>query len=112
MSDINIKESIETYIKYIRRMSLLNDDQLKIIVNKMCIQSHTIDIEKHILRIRQMSIYTDDQLRQYLTKAADDPVISEIFKDHARRKVLQDINSIAKDIQSDPRKFARKIDDF
>jgi hypothetical protein len=114
VSDPDIESGIERYIGYIRRMSLLTDDQLRTILGQAFIQGHSAgtNTEEHILHIRKMSTYTDDQLREYLLQASNDPVMSEIFKDSAKRKALQDIKKMAKDMQGDARKFARKVDDF
>lgn len=112
----DITEGIERYIKYIRRMSLLTDEQLAAVLGRTFVQSPDsyigtgIGLEGHIEHIRKMSMHTDDQLREYLRRSAEDPVMLEIFKDAAKKKAIQDMKKMAKDITGDPRKFARKVD--
>lgn len=110
--DLDVKEGIERYIGYIRRMSLLTDDQLRIVLGQTSIQGIGTNTEGHISHIRKMAVYADDQLRQYLIQASNDPVMLEIFKNSAKRKALQDIKKMARGMQGDPRKFARRVDDF
>lgn len=67
-------------------------------------------IERYIQHLRQMSMLTDDQLRQILRKAAiDRPEMFETFKDASKKKMLQDIKKMVKDMQEYPTKFARKV---
>lgn len=67
-------------------------------------------IDRYIQHIRQMSALTDDQLRQILRKAAvDRPEMFETFRDASKKKMLQDIKKMAKDMQGDAVKFARKV---
>ncbi len=115
MLNRNTEEGIDRLIKYVRRMNLLSDDQLKNVLNRAIINNPDsymglgIDIDGHINYIRNMSLFTDDQLRQILKKSADDPVMSEIFEDSTKKKALLDMHKMAKDIRGDPRKFARKV---
>lgn len=79
MLDTDIEESIERYIEHIRRMNLLTDDQLRLL------------------------------LRQ---KALEDQDSFQALKDAASEKALRDIKRAAKDIRGDPRKFARRADEY
>lgn len=113
----DIEEGIERYIKYIRRMSLLTDEQLIVVLDHSFAQnpdSHMgigIGLEGHVKHIRDMSLYTDDQLRKQLRNSADtDPIMREVFEDAAKKRAIQDMKKMAKDIQGDVRRFARKVD--
>lgn len=105
--DIEIEEGIERYIKHVRRMSLLTDDQIKAIISYANNpQSDYID------KIRQLALYSDDQLKSILRDAANrDPELRNVFIESSHKKLLSELTEMAKDIKSDPRKFARKIDE-
>lgn len=115
--DQNIEEGIERYIKYVRRMSLLTDDELIVVLSAAFSQNPDsyigtgIDLEGHAKHIKEMSVLSDDQMRKSLRDFAEvDPVMREIFEDAAKKKALQDTKKMAKDLQGDPRRFARKVD--
>ena len=114
----DIQDGIERLIKHIRRMSLLTDDQLRTVINHAIANNSDsnigigIDIEGYIAYVRNMSMLTDDQMRHTFKNSANDPVMSEIFEDAAKKKALLEMQKMAKDIRGDPKKFARKIDDL
>lgn len=113
-----IKEGIERLIKHIRRMSSLTDEQLRTVINHGIANNPDyymgigIDIEGYMAYIKNMSKLTDDQIRQAFKDSANDPVMSEIFEDAAKKKALLEMQKMAKDIKTDARAFARKIDKF
>lgn len=111
----NIEDGTERYIAYIRRMNTLNDEQLATVLGRAFNQNTDsyigINLESHMSHIRQMATLTDDQLRKKLRDAAaKDPVLQDTFEDAAQKKALSDMKNMAKDIKSDARKFARKVD--
>lgn len=112
----NVEDGIERFIKYIRRMSILPDDQLRTVINYAIINNPDsymgtgVDIEGHIRYIRNMSILTDDQLRYALKESVKDPIMHETFEDAAKKKALLDIQKMAKEIRGDPKVFARRVD--
>lgn len=114
----NIEEGVERFIKYIRRMSILTNDQLRTVISRTTANNPDsymtlgVDIDGHIAYIRNMSMFTDDQIRHAFKDSANDPVMSEIFEDAAEKKALLEMQKMAKDIRGDPKKFARKIDDL
>lgn len=98
-------------------MASLTDDQLVAILGTAWSQNPDsymgvgIGLEGHAMHIREMSALTDDQMRKWLRDSAStDPVMREIFEDATKKKMVSDINKMAKDIKGDPRKFARKVD--
>lgn len=115
--DQNIEEGIERYIRYVRRMASLTNEQLIVVLGAAWNQNPDsyigvgIGLEGHIGHIREMSALTDDQLRKWLRDSAStDPVMREIFEDATKKKIVSDINKMAKDIRSDARRFARRVD--
>lgn len=114
--DINIEEGIERLIKHIRRMSSLTDEQLRTVISHAITNNPDsymgigVDIEGYITYVRNMSMLTDDQMRHAFKDSTNDPVMREIFEDAAKKKALLDMQKMAKDIRSDARAFARKID--
>lgn len=116
--DRNVEEGIERLIKHIRRMSLLTDDQLRTVVNHAIADNPEsymgigTDIDGYIIYVRNMSMLTDEQIRHALKHSANDPVMSEIFEEAAKKKALLEMQKIAKDIRGDPKKFARRVDDL
>lgn len=115
MTDQNIEDGIERYIAYIRRMNVLNDEQLTVVLSRAFNQNPDsymgINLESHKSHIRQMATLTDDQLRKKLRDtAAKDPALRDTFEDAAQKKLLSGMKNMAKDIKSDARKFARKVD--
>lgn len=70
-------------------------------------------IELYIRHIRQMNLKTDDELRMILRqKAILDAESAEALKAGAQKKALLDMKKIAKDIRTDSKKIARKVDKF
>lgn len=118
MENKNIAEGIERFIKYIRRMSLLADDQLRFVIGSAINQnpdaylSLGVNVEGHIQYIRKMSMLSDDNLRALLKKSVEDPVMQEIFEDAAKKKTLLDMQKMAKDIRSNAKSIARRVDEF
>lgn len=69
-------------------------------------------IERYIHHVRTMASMTDDQLRMVLKQAAiDNPEMFETFKLSTKKKALLDIKKIAKEVKTDPRSIARRVDD-
>jgi len=118
MLNLEIDEGIERYIKYMRRMSTLTNEQLRILLgvaitkNPDAYTGIGIDIEGHIAHIRNASALSDDQLRASLKNSAGDPVMREVFEDAAKKRALLDMQKMAKDIKGDARKFARRVDEI
>lgn len=116
--DIQIDEGIERYIRYIKRMSALSDEQLRILLgvaiekNPDSYMSIGIDIEGHIAHIRNMAMLTDEQLRASLKKSVNDPIMQEVFEDNAKKRALIDMQKMAKDIKSNAKSIARRVDKF
>lgn len=119
MIDQNVEEGIERYIKHVRKMSLLTDEQIKIIVSHIYSQNPDsvgimgTNIEEYINKIRQMAMRSDAELRSLLRDAAaKDQALRDTFEDASQKKLLSEIKEMAKDIRGDPKKFARRVDDF
>ena len=118
--DPKIEKGIQRFIKYIRRMDSIKDDQQLEILLQICVtknpDSYTsigVDLAGHVQFIRQMSIRTDDQLRDYFVKQITvnkDPVYQDVFTNAEKQKAIKDMEISAKDLKSDPRQFARKVD--
>jgi hypothetical protein len=112
----NMEEGIERFIKYIRRMSILTDDQLITVINSAIANNPDsvlrVDIDEHIAYIRKMSILTDDQIIHAFKDSVNDHAIGEVFEDAAKKKALLEMQKMAKDIRGDPRRFARRVDDL
>lgn len=117
MINQNIEDGIERYIRHVRKMSSLTDDQIKIMISHIYGQGQDstgitgINVDRYIREIRQMALVSDAQLRSSLRDAASkDPELQNMFEDAAQKKLLSEMKDIAKDIKSDPRKFARRVD--
>lgn len=113
-----MKEGTERFIKYIRRMSTLTDDQLRTVISLAVAKnpdSYAVlgtDIDKHIAYIRNMSMLTDDQMMNTFKNSANDPDMKEVFEEAAKKKTLLEMKKMAKDIRGNPKIFARRVDDF
>jgi len=117
MINQNIEDGIDRYIRHVRKMALLTDEQIKIMISHIYTQdSKSIgaigsNIDSYITNIRQMALLSDAQIRSSLRDAATkDPALQEMFEDAAQKKLLSEMKDMAKDIKSDPRKFARRVD--
>lgn len=120
MTKINpkIEKEIERFIKYIRRMNSITDDtQLEFLLqacysrNQDSYTSIGIDIPGHIKFIREMSRKTDDKIRQELQKQYEwDFTIQDIFENSSKRVAIREMTDAAKDMKSNPKTFARKVD--
>jgi len=115
--DTNMKDGIERFIKYIRRMSILSDDQLRTVISIAIAKNPDsialgTDIDKHIAYIRSMSALTDDQIIHAFKDSANDPNMKDVFEDAAKKKILLDMKTMAKDIRGNPKKFARRVDEL
>lgn len=118
--DPKIEKEIEKFIGYVRRMNSITDDsQLELLLqistskNPDAYTSIGIDIPGHIAFIRQMSLKSDDYLRDYFRKQIGinkDPVFTDIFENSSKKRVIKEMGEAAKDLKSDPRGFARKVD--
>lgn len=115
MKDLKIADGITNFISYVRRMNLLTDEQLDILLSTKISQnpdyytSLGVTIPGHIQFIKQMSLLTDDQIRKALMEQRKDPVYDEIFTDNEKKKLILDMQKSAKDIKGDPKNFARKV---
>lgn len=116
--DRNVEDGIERLIKHIRRMSLLTDEQLRTVVSHAIVNNPDsymgigTDTEGYITYVRNMSTLTDDQIRHAFKDSVNDPVMSEIFEDAAKKKALLEMQKMAKDIRGNPKRFARRVDDL
>lgn len=118
--DRKIEKEIDRFVSYIRRMNSITDDgqlelllQISINRNPDIYTSIGIDIPGHIQFIRQMGYRSDDELRSYLRKQIvinKDPVYTDIFESSSKKRAIKEMTEAAKDLKSDPRSFARKID--
>lgn len=119
--DKELEQGIDIYIKHIRKMAKLTDEQMSLLMTSRVIEHddslYTLDgmnqnmmhnIEEQIKHIRQMQNLTDVQIRDILLKSN----MQEILREGALKRNLKDIAKAAKDVHGDPRKFARKIDRF
>lgn len=67
-------------------------------------------IERYIAHVRQMASLSDGDLRLMLAKAAEEkPEMFEAFTNASAKKDMAEIKKMAKDMQGDPVKFARKV---
>lgn len=118
--DPKIEKGIQRFIKYIRRMdSVKNDEQLDILL-QICMtknpDSYTslgITIEGHRDFIRQMALKSDDWLRDYFVKQITvnkDLVYEDIFTNAEKQNAIKEMQQSAKDLKADPRAWARKVD--
>jgi hypothetical protein len=117
--DPKVERGIERFIKYIRRMdSIKNDVQLDILL-QICMtrnpESYTsigITIEGHRDFIRKMALKTDDQLKNYFINQIEnkDLVYEDIFTNAEKQHAIRDMANAAKNVKTDPRRFARKVD--
>ena len=117
--DKELEQGIDIYIKHIRKMSKLTDQQMALLMTSHAIENNeTIEtlkrmnpdmthaIDNQIKHVRKMQSLTDVQIRDVLLKSN----IQETLREGASKRNLKDIADAAKDIRSDPRKFARKVD--
>lgn len=118
--DPKIELEIERFVSYIRRMNSITDDgqlelllQISISKNPDAYTSVGIDIPGHVRFIRQMSLKTDDYLRDHFRKQISvnkDPVYQDIFESSSKKRAIKEMKEAAKDLKSDPRFWARKVD--
>lgn len=118
ITDNKIEEGIDRYIKYIRRMNSLSDNDIMVVLgvaynqNPDSYTSIGIDINGHVGHIRSMAMKSDDQIRKELRDSVykdKDPVMIEIFEDAAKKKAIMDMQKMIGDIKTDAKKFARKV---
>lgn len=115
MINESTEDGIERFIKYIHRMSKLNNEQLRIFletkyaVNPECYTSIGIDVQGHMAYIHEMAKYDDNTLRAMLRKSAEDPIFNEVFEDANKKKAIKVMSDMAKDIYGNPKLFARKV---
>jgi hypothetical protein len=119
--DKELEQGIDIYIKHIRKMSKLTDQQMALLMTSQAVENNeTLEtlnrmnpdimhaIDEQIKHIRKMQGLTDVQIRDLLLKNN----MQEILREGALKRNLKDVTKAAKDIYGDPRKFARKIDRF
>jgi len=118
--DSKIEKEIEKFISYIRRMNSISDDEQLALLLQISINNNPdsytsigVDISGHIQFIRNMALQSDDYLRSYFRKQIiinKDPVYTDIFESSSKKRAIKEMSQAAKDLKSDPRSFARKID--
>jgi hypothetical protein len=120
--DKKVEEGIQRYIKYIRRMNSMSNEELLVVLLASYNQDNEdyigmaiggAGLEGHISHIREMGMLSDDKIRKWLRDAVykdKDPVLSEVFESAAKQKSLLETKKMAKDLKGDPRKFARRVD--
>jgi hypothetical protein len=119
--DKELEQGIDIYIRHIRKMSKLTDQQMALLMTSHAVENNEtlntlgrmnpniIDaVDGQIKHVRQMQNLTDVQIRDVLLKNN----MQEILREGALKRNLRDIGNAAKDIRSDVRKFARRIDRF
>ena len=117
--DKELEQGTEIYIKHIRRMSKLTDQEMALLMTSQATENSEIldtlgkmdpnimeAVDKQIKHVRQMQNLTDEQIKGILLKNN----MQEILKEGAIKRNLRDVAKAAKDIHGDPRKFARKVD--
>lgn len=118
MSNSKIEEGIKRFLKYIKRMNALSDQQLEILLGIKIAEdpeyytSVGVDIKGHINFIRNMATMNDDAIRKYLRDQVNvnrDPVWNELFEDAGKKKLIRDMSDFAKDYRKDPRTWVRKV---
>lgn len=116
--DPKIESEIDKFIKYIRRMNSITDDnQLEMLLTIMYNKNQEtytgvgVDLAGHVKWIREMSRYSDDKLRLIMREQCKwDLTLQNIFEDSSKRRALKEVSDAAKDYKSNPRSFARKVD--
>ena len=119
--DKELEHGIEIYIKHIRKMAKLTDQQMALLMTSQAVENNetmsTLNkmnpdimqaVDDQIKHVRKMQNLTDVQIRDVLLKNN----MQEILREGALKRNLKDIAKAAKDVHGDPRKFARKIDRF
>lgn len=119
MLDAKIEKEIDHFVRYIRRYdSIKDDEQLEILLQIMITRnpdaytSIGVDIPGHVQFIRQMALKSDDWLKDYFRKQIEnkDLVYEDIFTNSSKKRAITEMTNAAKDLKTDPRKFARKVD--
>lgn len=68
-------------------------------------------VEGQLKYIRKMSLLTDDQIRAIIIqKIAERPDMISHYQDSSQKKQLDDIIKMSRDLKSDARTFARRVD--
>ena len=119
--DKELEQGIDIYIKHIRKMAKLTDQQMALLMTSHAVENNetletlnrmnsniTEAIDAQIKHVREVQNLTDIQIRDILLKNN----MHETLREGALKRNLKDIANAAKDIKGDPRKFARKIDRF
>lgn len=118
MLDSKIEEGIERFVKFIRKMNKLNNQQLEILISLKIAENpdhyHSlgINIEGYVQWLRQVGMMSDDMIRKHLRDEVEinkDPIFFELFEDAAKKKAIIDMQEAAKNLKSDPMLFAKKI---
>jgi hypothetical protein len=119
--DKELEQGIDIYIKHIRKMQNLTDKQMALLMTSQAVENNeTLEtlnrmnpdimnaINDQIKHVRKMQNLTDTKIKDVLLKSN----MHEILREGALKRNLKDIAIAAKDISSNPKKFARKIDRF
>jgi len=118
MLNNKVKEGIERFVKFARRMNTLSDDELRFLITAKISEdpihynSIGIDVDGYVNWLRQVGMASDDQIKKRFEDEVEvnkDPVYYEIFEDHDKKKAIIDMTKAAKDMKSDPRSFARSV---
>lgn len=117
--DDKIEKEIDRFVKYIRRMDTIKDNgQLELLL-QVCItknpEAYTsigVDLAGHVQFIRQMALKSDDYMKDYFRKQLlnKDLVYEDIFTNSSKKQAIKEMQQSAKDLKTDPRRFARKVD--
>lgn len=75
--DPKVQQMVDSQVNYIRRMAMLSDEQLRILLTQQILQH---------------------------------PHLVDNYEAEEQKKMVHDITKAAKDIKSNPIKFARKVD--
>lgn len=119
--DKELEQGIDIYIRHIRKMSKLTDQQMSLLMTSQAVENNeTLEtlnrmnpdimhaIDDQIKHVRKMQSLTDVQIRDLLLKNN----MQEILRESALKRNLKDMANAAKDIRSNAAKFSRKIDRF
>lgn len=75
--DPKVQQMVDSQVNYIRRMAMLPDEQLRILLTQQILQH---------------------------------PHLIDNYEEEEQKKMVHDITKAAKDVKSNPIKFARKVD--
>jgi hypothetical protein len=119
--DKELEDGINIYIKHVRKMAKLTDQQMALLMTSNAVENDetletlsrmnpniTEAIDAQIKHVKKMQSLTDVQIKDLLLKSN----MQEILREGTLKRNLKDIADAAKDIRSSATKFARKVDRF